>query len=247
MRRTFVVLILALVLGGCREQRVVDRDRPPAVPDAAIAPVDPLTDAYLTRFIAAHHSDDWYGFHIQDRKVGSANLTMRPTAPGEPGAYAVTMAMALQVEGADGGTSYTQTSFYAGTPPFTLVALHKRETSGASVAESTYVCGPDGIDVTATADGQAAPSRRLPPTRETLASAVSELALPADVAIGLRMSHMAFDSDAGLDQPKTVIVDRAVDETLAGVKVRVVTVSSHDDGNDALSNLGQLTIEAPPP
>lgn len=241
MRRIVVVAVGAVVGLGCggRGQDHRDqRDERPLPPAVAPAPIEPggdtiLTDAQLTELVRTVRRDTWYSMYLQDRKAGWANIVLRPSAAGEPAGYVATMHMHAELGGPEGTTviDITDETRYDAAPPFALLEKHVHEQTDSGVVDRRYRATADGLELTATTDGKAAPPRRLPPTRETVASPILSMAIPATVRAGQRTSYASFDDDRGLDKRQTLTVDRVAREVIAGVEVPVVTVSTLDDGD----------------
>lgn len=230
-----VVATLATTAAGCGSRTKAPPPPPSAPADAppTTARTGLITDAQLAAFVAEHRQDAWYSLYLAQRKTGWAHVEMRPTGPGEPGAYLV-QALAHLETSDDGRTSVMElsdVSYYAGTPPFGVIEKRQREHSDAGDTERVYRARPDHVEVVITTDGTATPPRRLAATAETLESQVLSMAAPATLAPGARGSYATFDDDTEADQHTAVTVAAVGDEVIAGVKVPVVTVELLEEGD----------------
>ena len=201
----------------------------PAAPSSELLPA-----ALVAERVRSFSSDNWYGFYLQDKKVGHAHIVLRPTVAGEPGGYHVGMDVVIRSSspGEEVEVAQTLAQYYEGAPPYRLLERRARETSADGTSDQITVASADRVVVRASVDGEPATERAYPPTAETVLATLAALALePAALRPGQRDVLLTFDGDAGRDQSLTVEVLEVRDEVLAGVKTRVATLSQLDEGD----------------
>ena len=238
-----LALALALALTwpalavGCKDdapaapptQPPTERPAPPTVDtvgpgvDFAPEPTRADIDALLTR----DRSDAFYGVYIQGNKVGHGRITLRASAPGEPGGVASRMEldMVLAGAGARQTMNVAEVRYYGGEAPFPLVASSYRLEASGTVDERSLTADPDAVVVKRKVNGEAQPDKRLPPTKDTLRSALVTAPLhPARVPRGATASAHTWSWDRLRDDVVSATAQGVERVRRAGVTSDVLTL-----------------------
>jgi hypothetical protein len=182
------------------------------------------TDDDVRRLIDGVEFDLWYGVYKRKRKIGFVREVMRKTVRDEPGAYFSSFDLAMR-PGFGPDVSYEfEADYYAGDPPFRLVAVKSRSKSADGDVLRDVRFGEHDGSVTETVDGVTKPARTIPVTRDTLAGLfATTVAGPEHVEPGQTATFATFDVDSLKDEMDTVTVRGIGERRVAGVDMPVAT------------------------
>jgi len=183
------------------------------------------TDDDVRRLIEGVEFDHWYGVYKRKQKIGFVREMMRKTVRDEPGAYFSSFDLAMMRPGFRPDAVYEfQADYYAGDPPFRLVAVKSRSKSADGDVLRDVRFGEHEGTVTETVDGMTKPARTIPVTRDTLAGLfATTVAGPEHVEPGQTATFPTFDVDSLKDEMDTVFVAGIGERRVAGVDMPVAT------------------------
>lgn len=201
----------------------------PTVSGPAPAPGDPLvTAAVLTRFVAAHRAEHYFGLYMMGDKVGWARVQLRPTIGGEPGGYATNVFLGMKVHDLDrtADAEFDETRYYAAAPPYGLVRVESIERSPDGSVGRSVTLKEGELMQRDSADDSGQIIGAVPASAETLAGVVAGWALdPRSVVVGQTATYADFDIESGEDEMTRYQVVALERERVSGVETPIATVS----------------------
>lgn len=197
--RAALPLITVTLIAGCTAVPGPGTEPSGAASDPAGAPrvgSGPTDPGEVERWLKKRVGEQWYGVYALGRKVGHAQISARKSLPGEPGGWSVGTEVEMMVKGAgrQSTTRMEERNFYAGAPPFALVASEMRELNGGT-GRTRRLGSKDGQWTIETIQGRDPP--RVHPVEasaETLTDAVA--LMPSDLTrlkVGAESVVKVFD------------------------------------------------------
>lgn len=225
LRWSAVALVVVVTLGhGCRdsppagESARVERPSSSTAQSEAIqapAPVAPDTPVVspsppdLNAWLSKGPRVQWYGVYMMNRKVGYAEVTFRRSAPDEPGGFAQTTRVKMQVQamGAQVSMGVDEARWYAKDVPYGLVQTTLVERTQLGETRRTARATDTGLRIERAQDGGPAQGRDAAPTQETLEAvwATTPRSL-AGLRVGAESTMSVFDWQTEADTELQVTV-----------------------------------------
>jgi hypothetical protein len=136
----------------------------------------------VAQWLEKRSGDQWYGVYALGTKIGHARIGARKTLADEPGGWTVGTDVEMLVKGAGRATStrMAERNYYDLEPPYALVVSEMVETSGGGSRTRRLVRSDPQWKVITTQGDEAARSRDVAPSVETLADAVA--LMPSDLS-----------------------------------------------------------------
>jgi len=176
---------------------------------------------FVDKLIKTRDSDHWYGLYLRGQKAGYAQLRMRKTKAGEPGAFMARISLMMKAD--NDKMDFKYISYFEGKAPYNVVAMEVVQKSKAGSVVRKYTPSGDKTKVESIEDGKPPKTMMVAAMCDTLDVMFAQMVPNLDtLQDDSKAEYCTFDTDKHKQDTDELRVAERSKRMINGVSVKVV-------------------------